>query len=76
MSILLSSLKSLPFQDKHRDVKMRRMDGLGQWLLNMPKFEAWREGSAEKNMLWCYGAPGVGKTFLTYASPRFTLDTS
>ncbi|KAI9771567.1 MAG: hypothetical protein M1839_002760 [Geoglossum umbratile] len=62
---LLNSLPSLPFDEKHRDLQLRRTSGLGQWLLNMPEFKALCEGSTQNDTLWCYGAPGAGKTFLT-----------
>jgi Cdc6-like AAA superfamily ATPase len=65
MSVMLNSLPTLPFEEKHRDLQLRRMPELGQWLLNMPKFKLWREGSLPKSTLWCHGAPGAGKTFLT-----------
>jgi hypothetical protein len=65
MSVLLNSLLTLPFDEKQRDLQLRRMPGLGQWLLNMPKFKEWCEGSLPKSALWCHGAPGAGKTFLT-----------
>jgi hypothetical protein len=49
------------------------MHGLGQWLLDMPKFQAWRAGLLEKNILWCPGIPGARKTFLTYVLEMLSL---
>ncbi|KAH0536187.1 hypothetical protein FGG08_006926 [Glutinoglossum americanum] len=61
----LKPLPTLQFQEKHLDLQLRRVEGLGQWLLNCPDFKAWNEGSLGKCTLWCHGIPGVGKTYLT-----------
>jgi hypothetical protein len=75
MTTLLNALQSLPFQEKHRDLQMRRVEGLGQWLLNTPKFGEWREGFLRQNILWCHGGPGVGKSFLAYVrSPCYLME--
>lgn len=36
--------------------------GTGSWFLGKGSVRQWLEGS--KSFLWCYGAPGVGKSFL------------
>ena len=43
-----------------------RFDGVGNWLLETSEFQEWRrgQGEAEKAVLFCYGNPGAGKTFL------------
>ena len=43
-----------------------RFDGVGNSLLETNEFREWRsgEGGVEKAVLFCYGNPGVGKTFL------------
>jgi hypothetical protein len=63
-STLLNALLPLSFHEKHLDLQMRRLEGLGQWFLIMPTFVGWREGILEKDTLWCHGLPGAGKTFL------------
>ena len=51
---------------KHQDVRTDRLDGVGNWLLETKEFREWRskEGGADKAVLFCYGDPGVGKTYL------------
>ena len=44
------------------------MNDVGEWLLEKEEFRRWyasSEGGAGKNaVLFCYGDPGVGKTFI------------
>jgi len=51
---------------RHQDVRTRRLDGVGSWLLGTNEFRGWRsnEGEADKAVLFCHGDPGVGKTYL------------
>ena len=51
---------------RHQDVRIERLDGVGNWLLETNEFQEWRrgEGGADKAILLFYGNPGVGKTFL------------
>ena len=63
---VLRALKPLSFQEKHTDLQLRRTEGLGQWLLTLPDFVDWQEGTFRSNTLWCYGNPGAGKTFLSF----------
>ena len=51
---------------RHQDVRTDRLDGVGNWLLETKEFREWRskEGGADKAVLFCYGDPGVGKTYL------------
>ncbi|KAF7525648.1 hypothetical protein PCG10_004639 [Penicillium crustosum] len=37
--------------------------GTGKWFLNSQDVENWRTG--DPSLLWCYGAPGVGKSLLS-----------
>lgn len=37
--------------------------GTGEWLMNTKEYQAWESGSGPP-VLWCHGAPGVGKTVL------------
>ena len=53
---------------RHRGVSNRRLDGVGDWVLQMNEFESWRgcqNGSGDPTLL-CYGGQGVGKTFIRY----------
>jgi len=51
---------------RHHDVRTERLDGVGNWLLETNEFREWKsgEGGADKGVLFCYGNPGVGKTYL------------
>jgi len=51
---------------RHQDVRTDRLDGVGNWLLETSEFREWRggEGGVDKAVLFCYGNPGVGKTYL------------
>jgi len=53
---------------RHRDVSNRRLDGVGDWVLQRNEFESWRdsEGGSPDPTLFCYGGQGVGKTFIRY----------
>ena len=52
---------------RHQDVRTRRLDGLGDWFLQTEDFVNWRDGEGGSSMatLFCSGAPGGGKTYLT-----------
>jgi hypothetical protein len=62
---LLSWLSSLQPWQKHQDVRSSRVQGTGEWLLQMDKFKAWYNGAVD-SALCCYGGPGAGKTFIRY----------
>ena len=51
---------------RHRDVRNRRLDGVGEWVLRRSEFESWRtgRGGSVNPTLLCYGAQGVGKTYI------------
>ncbi|KAK0468650.1 hypothetical protein IW261DRAFT_1020132, partial [Armillaria novae-zelandiae] len=52
----------------YNDVQLKTLDkcvkNTGQWILKLPEFLAWVDGSGKSHTLRCQGAPGVGKTFL------------
>jgi len=53
---------------RNQDVRNRRLDGVGDWVLQKNEFESWRE-SQDASMnptLLCYGDQGVGKTYIRY----------
>ena len=61
----LSPLKSC---NRHQDVRNRRLDGVGEWVLQRSEFESWcgsQDGSVNPTLL-CYGGQGVGKTYIRY----------
>ena len=59
-------LSPLEPDNKHHDVRTKRFDSVGDWLLGTREFREWRggEGRADKVVLLCSGNPGVGKTYL------------
>jgi len=59
-------LSPLDSRRKHQDVRTDRLDDVGNSLLETNEFREWRSGEsgADKAVLFCYGNPGVGKTFL------------
>jgi len=67
-SQLLAWLSPLEPKLRHRDIQERRVDNVGKWLLQTEEFRSWHEwsgeGEGDKAVLFCYGGPGVGKTFI------------
>jgi len=67
-SQLLGWLSPLESGLRHRDVQERRVDNVGEWLIQTEEFRSWYDCSGEreveKAVLFCYGDPGVGKTFI------------
>ena len=66
-SQILEWLSPLKPHLRHQDVRTRRLDGVGDWFLRTDDFINWRDGEDESGMaaLFCSGAPGAGKTYLT-----------
>jgi len=67
-SELLTWLSPLEPGSRHRDVRERRVDYVGEWLIETIRFKRWcgleRQGAGDKAVLFCYGDPGVGKIFI------------
>ena len=44
------------------------MEGVGDWLLRKEEFINWNTGEdgVASPVLFCYGDPGVGKTYIRY----------
>ena len=67
-SQLLSWLSPLEPSLRHRDVRERRINDIGEWLIGSEEFRRWHglsgEGEGDSAVLFCYGHPGVGKTFI------------
>jgi len=63
---ILRWLSPLEPQIRHQGVRTDRLDGVGNWVLETREFRKWRyeqDGSVEP-VLFCYGNPGVGKTYV------------
>jgi len=67
-SQLLAWLSPLEPRLRHQDIQERRVDNVGEWLLQTEEFRSWHDWSGEregdKPVLFGYGGPGVGKTFI------------
>ena len=65
---LLTWLSPLEPKLRHRDIQERRADNVGEWLFQIKEFRSWHDWSGEDEgdnaVLFCYGAPGAGKTFI------------
>ena len=67
---ILAWLSPLEPRLRHRDIQDRRVENIGGWVLETEAFKNWYAssgGSGSYNpVLFCYGDPGVGKTFIRY----------
>jgi len=63
---VLEWLSPMAPRERHQAVSDGRVDGVGNWLLGTSEFEKWHtdEDEAVNPVLFCYGDPGVGKTYL------------
>ena len=61
--IILDWLTPVDYTPQQTDFLGRRQEGTGQWLLSSPEFQAWL--NTDKQILFCHGIPGAGKTILT-----------
>ena len=69
-SQMLTWLSPLEPRLRHKDIQESRVKGVGEWVLQTKEFRSWCTGSGEsesdKPVLFFYGDPGVGKTFIRY----------
>ena len=67
-SNILAWLSPLDPKSRHRDLQDRRVENIGEWLLQTEEFRNWQagDGGGESGdaVLFCYGNPGVGKTYI------------
>jgi len=63
---ILEWLSPMAPRERHQAVRERRVDGVGDWLLRTSEFKKWHtsDDRAIHPVLFCYGDPGVGKTYL------------
>jgi len=68
LSALLTWLSPLDPGMRHSDIQERRVNDVGEWLMATEQFKRWsglsEEGKGDEAVLFCYGNPGVGKTFI------------
>jgi len=64
----LAWLSPLDPKLRHQDIRDRRIENVGEWVLETEEFRSWYAGTkcdgSEKAVLFCYGDPGIGKTFI------------
>ena len=65
---ILAWLSPLDPKFRHQDIRDRRVEGIGEWLLQTEEFKSWCAGSGRSEVndavLFCYGDPGVRKTYI------------
>src|SRR5437879_5778301 len=68
-SEILTWLSPLEPRIRHQDIRTRRADNVGGWLLQTDEFRRWCDGAprdgSEPATLFCCGDPAVGKTYFT-----------
>ncbi|KAK6514396.1 hypothetical protein TWF506_008791 [Arthrobotrys conoides] len=60
---ILEWLTPIEYGPQQNDIVQKRQPGTGQWLLNSSEYYGWLQN--RKQILFCPGIPGAGKTFLT-----------
>jgi len=71
---ILAWLSPLEPQVRHQDICEQRVDNVGNWLLETKEFRGWynggenggENGGSDHAVLFCYGEPGVGKSYIWY----------
>ena len=67
-SEILAWLSPLAPQRRHHDIRTRRVKEVGGWLLETEEYRNWfggvGGGKSDGSALFCYGGPGVGKTYI------------
>ena len=67
-SQILTWLSPLEPRLQHQDIQNRRVENVGEWLLQTEEFRNWyasnEESEDDNAVLFCYGNPGVGKTYI------------
>jgi len=65
---ILAWLSPLDPKLRHQDIRDRRVENVGEWLLQTEEFRSWHAGGQGgepvNQILFCYGDPGAGKTFV------------
>jgi len=62
---ILEWLSPMAPRERHQAVREGRVDGVGSWILRTDEFEKWHgDNQGVSPVLFYYGDPGVGKTYL------------
>ena len=66
---ILEWISPLEPKIRHQDIRAHRVEHVGDWLLQTDEYRDWfhgiRGGELDNSALFCYGDPGVGKTYIT-----------
>ena len=66
-SEILAWLSPIEPRIRHQNIRTRRADNVGEWLLETDEFQRWCDGfpedGSEHTALFCCGDPAVGKTY-------------
>jgi len=67
-SEILAWLSPLEPHIRHQDIRACRVDEVGDWLFQTEEYRNWfggiPGGESDGAALFCYGSPGVGKTYV------------
>jgi len=69
-SNILAWLSPLDPKLHHQGLRERRVESIGEWVLQTEEFKSWCAGAdsgraeSDKPVLFCYGGLGVGKTYI------------
>jgi len=65
---ILKWLSPLEPQTRHYEIRSRRVERVGDWLLQTEEYRNWVGGTSSDRLnspvLFCSGGPGVGKTYI------------
>ena len=65
---ILAWLSPLDPHIRHHDIRTRRVDKVGDWFLQTREYQNWLGGigqdGSDGRALFCYGGPGVGKSYI------------
>ena len=65
---ILAWLSPLDPRIRHQDIREQRVKHVGNWLLETEEYRNWfggiHGGEPDNSALFCYGDPGVGKTYI------------
>jgi len=66
-SEMLAWFSTLEPRIRHQDIRTRRAENVGEWLLQTGEFQRWCDGAQPEGsdcaILFCCGNPAVGKTY-------------
>ena len=65
---ILAWLSPLDPRIRHDNIRAHRVKDVGNWLLRTEEYQNWFDGiqggEPNNSVLFCYGDPGVGKTYI------------